>query len=93
MGADAFLWLLVIFVLLIAMFIGVSWLRRYFRSSDTASPDEPFTLGDLRSMLKRGQISQEEYDRLREQIIAIAKKPTKPDKPLGPAGPEQTPLP
>ncbi len=86
-------WLLVLFAIILAGFFAVTMLRRYIRSDDSDIGGETFTLGDLRSMLQRGQITQEEYDRLREQIISTVRKPTeKPDKPpesLRPTDPPQ----
>jgi hypothetical protein len=83
-------WLLVLFGLLLVGFFGVTLLRRHLRAEDTGTGGEAFSLGDLRSMLKRNQISQEEYDRLRGQIIATVKKPDeKPKTP--PLRPEEPP--
>lgn len=80
---GALFWLLIIFVLIIALFVLASFLRRYFRSSDELVGQQAFSLGGLRSMLKSGQITQEEYDRLRDHTIAAAKPAEKPKKPPG----------
>ena len=95
MSVDALFWLLVILVLIVVMFFGISMLRRWVRSTDESPAAQTFTLGDLRSMLKRGQITQEEYDRLRNQIISTVKKdadkPATPDNPPDPLRPPEPP--
>lgn len=73
MPADAIFWLLIIFVVIILFFFGVTFLRRHFGSADESAGKEAFSLGGLRSMLKNGQITQEEYDRLRDHTVAAVK--------------------
>jgi hypothetical protein len=44
--------------------------------------DEGFTLADLRRLHREGQLSDEEFERAQEQIIAVARsKPSKKDAP------------
>lgn len=74
MAAEVFGWLLVLFVLLIAGFMGVMYLRKWLNSTVESETPEPFTLGDLRSLLKQRKLTQEEFDRLRDQTIAVARK-------------------
>ena len=71
---DALFWLLIILLLVIGLFIGVGFIRRYFHSSTPAEVESTFSLGDLRKMLRDGRLSQEEFDRLKSQIITTLKK-------------------
>lgn len=90
-GVEAIFWLIIILALIVVLMVAFVFVRRYFRDEPAdLSSTTPFTLGDLRQLLKQGKLTQEEYDRLREQIIASAKKDT--DVPPasetpGPAGP------
>ena len=93
----AMFWLLVILALIIAAFAVAMAARKYARSEDapTASGG-PFTLGDLRAMHRRGQINDEEFDRLQAQMIAGLKPQPKDNKPPTPPGetpPDETPPP
>lgn len=78
-GAEALFWLIIILLLIVVLMVAFVFVRRYFRddASDLSSTT-PFTLGDLRQLLREGKLTQEEYDRLRQQIIAVAKKDTEP---------------
>ena len=65
------IWLVVLLVVVLAA-AAVSWLvcRRYLgpgRLERKKTPD--FTLEDIRSMLRVGQISQEEFDTLKQKIL------------------------
>lgn len=67
---------LLIAVLLIAMVWAMRLKRRLRQDDDLASvPAAGFTLSDLRRMLKAGQISDEEFDKAKEKIVATAQKP------------------
>jgi hypothetical protein len=77
MPFEALGWSLVIIVLLLAAFAGVMYLRKWLREPDEPSEASTFTLGDLRRYLREGKLTQEEYDRLRGQIVAVAKKDTR----------------
>ena len=70
---QAFVWLLLILVTLVALFIGFAFLRRYFRAQSSETPDEAFTLADLRSLLKHGKITNAEFEQLKQHVIAVAK--------------------
>lgn len=79
--ADAFFWLFVILILLVVMFIGVSWLRKWYKGQDKIENHPPFSLVDLREMLRTGQLSQEEFDRLKAQMLEAMKPKAKPEPP------------
>ena len=84
MPADAIFWLLIIFVVIILLFFGVTFLRRYIGSANQSGGQEVFSLGGLRSLLESGQITKEEYDRLRDHTVAAVKpENSKPRKPPG----------
>lgn len=74
MPVDAVGWLLVIFVLIIILFMAVTFLRKRLRAVDEAVDQPAFTLGDLRQLVKQGKLTQAEYDRLRDKMVAVAKK-------------------
>jgi hypothetical protein len=61
--------------------------RQWNESVDSAPP-KGFTLGDLRDMRKKGQITEAEYERARAMIVdATKRQPAVPPKPTRPAGP------
>ena len=57
-------------VLLVVGYIGVSMLRRWLRRGLADRTAMPFSLADLRTMHREGQLSDEEFNRAREQILA-----------------------
>jgi hypothetical protein len=62
-------------VLLIAMFWAMRLKRKLKQEDDVASvPAAGFTLSDLRQMHKAGQISDEEFNKAKEKIVAAAQK-------------------
>ena len=77
---DIFIWLLVLLVLVIGLFVAVVVLRKKM------SPDEDFhgagfTLSDLRQMHKKGQMSDEEFERAKVALLGSMKNmpPKSPD--------------
>ncbi len=65
--------LLTLVVLGLAVVLGVAVLvyrRKYF--SQKQERTETFTLDDLRQMRRQGQISEEEFHRMREAVIGIS---------------------
>lgn len=83
------------FVIGIVAIIGFVVLFRYFRKAfqewnetNDVGPPRGFTLGDMRDMLQKGQITQAEYDRAKAAIVDATKRqapaPVKPMKPSGP---------
>ena len=63
----------------------VLWLRRrYWGPDDSAGPGTShvgFTLGDLRHLHKTGQLSEEEFNRAKEKIVAAAQRAAQRDAP------------
>lgn len=71
---------------------GVYWARLIFnRSMGDTGATEPFTLQDLREMLKRGEITEAEFETMRAGIIGATRgdkrRPAPPNAP--PAEPDR----
>src|SRR3954466_2254826 len=72
--AGVIFWSLILFVFILAAFAAVVWVKKQLLAPD----DEPggkvgFSLGDLKQLYKKGQMTQAEYERARAQMIASAK--------------------
>ena len=81
-GAEAITWLIVILVAVVLLMIVFVFVRRYYQSESGAMSESAiFSLGDLRRLLKEGRLTQGEYDRLRDHIVATARKQS--DAPAG----------
>jgi hypothetical protein len=54
------------------------WLRRRIWGSDEGIPVPPsgFTLGDLRTLHRNGQMSDAEFERAKEKVVAAAQRAT-----------------
>jgi uncharacterized membrane protein len=78
--SSIYVWSLVLIVVAVAGFVLVSWVKKRVRR-----PDEPpsigFSLADLRELLRKGQITPEEFERARGRLAAGMKRQEKPDKP------------
>ncbi len=64
-----FFWLSVVVFLSIVVIVLAVALRKRF-GADPSSSESPFTLADLKRMLAQGQLTQEEYDRMKAGIVA-----------------------
>src|SRR5688500_3986117 len=60
---------LLLILIIIVGFWGVLRLRRWLKEDDTEPGGIGFTLGDLRAMHKRGEITDEEFERARNQML------------------------
>lgn len=67
---------LALIVVVIAGFVLASWVRNRLTSNENA-PTVGFTLSDLRKLHESGQMTDAEYERARDQIIAVTKAPKK----------------
>ena len=77
--ADLFIWGGVLIVLLVALWLACIWLRRwYFGTSEDEFSSGLWTLADLRRMREQGEITEDEYETLREQAIALHKDNDEP---------------
>jgi len=65
---------LALIVVVILGFVVVTWFRNRIKTTDTG-PAAGFTLSDLRKLHKSGQMTNEEFERAKEKIIAVAKSP------------------
>lgn len=72
----------VMLVLVVVGFIAAIAIRRHYHDSDSGSMMGPaFTLQDLRRMRRKGEITEEQYEKLREQIIgALAPREAPPPR-------------
>jgi hypothetical protein len=78
-------------VIVVGGFYAVVWLRkRIWNSEDEAVSGVGFTLGDLRQLHKTGQISEEEFGRAKEKIVAAARRAAERDA-AAKAGPQNPP--
>lgn len=68
-------WGLVLLALVVAAFVAILWLKRWLKS-DMTSVSTGFGLSDLREMHRRGQLTDEEYERARGKIAAASKAVT-----------------
>ncbi len=69
---QVLLWVAVLIGAVIAASVIVLILRRKLLSPDTAAEDTGSIMESLRAMRDRGEISQDEYDRTRQAMIARA---------------------
>ena len=69
---SIFVWSFVLLAAVVVGFVLVSWVRRQVKA-----PDEPasvgFTLGDLREMHRKGQMSDVEFERAKNRMLAMMK--------------------
>jgi hypothetical protein len=71
---------LLLAVLVLAWAYAVMWLRRrYWGADDGAVPSTGFTLADLRELHRSGQISEEEFNRAKEMIVAAHQRAVQRD--------------
>jgi hypothetical protein len=69
--SGLWVWLGALVVLLLGLFPVVWWVRRRLSPHEDFH-GEGFTLGDMRRLHKAGQLSDEEFDRAKEALIASA---------------------
>jgi hypothetical protein len=75
-------WSFLLIALLVALFVAVWWARKRAVGSGQSGTGTSFTLSDLRKMREGGQINQEQYEKLREQVIGAirAEVPEEPPR-------------
>ncbi len=76
--AEAVGWLLLILIIVVLGFVAVIFIRKYYHEADestTAAP-APFTMDALKGLLRQGKLTQEEFDRLRSQLVEKLKPTT-----------------
>ena len=70
--SSIFVWSLVLMALVVGGFVLVSWVRRQVKEPEQ-SAGTGFTLADLREMKRKGQISEDEFEKARTQMVAAMK--------------------
>jgi hypothetical protein len=66
-------WSLVLIVIVVAGLYVVLWVRRWLQEDNGEPGGIGFTLGDLRALHRKGEITDEEFERARTQMLAGAK--------------------
>jgi hypothetical protein len=79
---------LILIGLIVVGAVATMYVRRWLKQDEEAPP-MGFTLGDLREMHRKGQITNEEFERARGQMVAATRKAM--DRPAGQPGPAETP--
>ena len=67
---EIVIWCGLLMLAVIVLFGGLWYYRRRLFVTDEPAKREPWTLEDLRQMKERGEVSDEEYQALRETMIA-----------------------
>ena len=71
--ASVILTSLVLIALVVAGFYLVMRLRRWLKEDDSQPSGIGFTLGDLRALHRKGEITDEQFERARAQMLAGTK--------------------
>lgn len=87
---DIMPWLLVLVGLIIAGGVLIMILRRRLHEADS-SPSQGFTLHDLRQLHASGELTDEEYERAKAQMIGSVKAAAKPKPILSLSKPQSKP--
>lgn len=78
---------LILVALLVPLAAATLWLRRWVHQDAGQDTTVGFTLHDIQQMLKRGELNQAQYDRLRQEIVTQARQTldakAKPGQPKG----------
>lgn len=62
-------WSLVVIVFVIGGFYAITWVRRWMKEDDIGAIGIGFTLGDLRDLHRRGEMTDEEYEKAKAKIV------------------------
>ncbi len=69
---DLFIWGAVLIVLLVALWLVLIWLRKwYFGTSEDGFSSGLWSLVDLRRMREQGEITEDEYETLHGKALAV----------------------
>lgn len=79
--SSIYVWSLVLIVVAVAGFVLVSWVKKRVNRPDNEPVSIGFSLADLRELLRKGQLTPEEFERARGRLAAGMKREEKPDKP------------
>ena len=64
-------------VLLIVSYVVIVYLRRRLLAGSREEPSAALTMEDIESLRKNGQLSEEEFSRLRQSLMGLDKPDTK----------------
>jgi hypothetical protein len=81
-------WVGILLVCLIVGAVVLTWLLRRLRSPQEAPKGLGMTLSQVREMRERGEITPDEFEKLRQIVIAEAKAGPKAAEPPSAANPE-----
>lgn len=87
---DVAPWLVVIVVLVVAGVVVIAMLRRLTRDLDGGAAGTAFTLQELRDMRDAGQLTADEFDRARAEIIGRFRRPESTPDDQRRAAPDET---
>ena len=71
---EKYFWLFISVLIMMGLCVGYWFLQRYLRNQALSDVDDnriasEFGLPELREMLKKGLINQEEFEKLKEKVI------------------------
>ena len=79
-SADAIVWSLVLLGVIVGLGLVVFFIRRRLFSSEKQSNDARWSLQHLRELHAKGQITDEEFQRLKENLLGAHRGGPKPRK-------------
>jgi hypothetical protein len=87
--SQTLLWLGILAMAVLVGGIILMVLRKRLDQSETGPETPPFTLSDLRRLHREGQLSDAEYERAKQQIIALSTGGVDSESPEGALGEEE----
>lgn len=69
-------WSFVLLILVVCAFVGIIWIRKWMRADDLPTGATGFGLSEMRAMHKRGELTDEQFERARDKITSAAKAVT-----------------
>ncbi len=74
MQTKTFFWGGIIMAVAVVGFVGIMIFKRIWKRREAESQEAGFSLADLRAMRDRGEITPQEYEQTRANVIAKVKK-------------------
>ena len=71
---DVFVGAFFLVILLVGGFIALMYVKKWLKEQEEPGGDIGFTLGDLRRLHQNGQMSDEEFEKARVQMIAATQR-------------------
>lgn len=79
---EILLWVVVIAAAVMVLFGGIMVMKKWVSAPDEHAGDAlPFTLNELRQMHAAGRLSDEEFERAKQQMVSAARRGIDPDAP------------